>query len=387
MGLLLVMSCAQAVAQDTLRIATYNLLNYPGSDAAIRNPYFRTVVHTINPDVLIVQEMLSQTGVTGFLSNVMNAYQPGKYTSVPFDDGPDTDNSFYYNSSKVVYHGATYIGTALRRIAEYRFAPVGSVDTIRIYSLHLKANPEDSLVRLGEATILRDHLNSLPSGAKFIVGGDFNIYRSSEPAFLKLIGSDANDNGRCKDPLNSVGNWNNNFSFRFIHTQSPRVRGFGGGATGGMDDRFDMLLTSYSMDGVIHVPSYTSYGNDSNHFNDSINRLPNSAVPDSVANALHYAADHLPVFADFIFPQTAVIDMQLASKWNLLSLPVVPNDARKTSLFPTAISNAFYFGQFGYTVEDTLKNGTGYWVKFDTAQTVTIAGAVLESDTISVGSG
>ena len=29
--------------------------------------------------------------------------------------------------------------------------------------------------------------------------------------------------------------------------------------------------------------------------------MPNTAVPDSVANALHYAADHLPVYSDFVF--------------------------------------------------------------------------------------
>ena len=188
-----------------------------------------------------------------------------------------------------------------RNIAEYRFTTVSSQDTVRVYSLHLKAGQSDTQRRLDEATVLRNHLNSLPSGSRFIVAGDFNIYRSTEPAFQKLIGSEANNNGRCEDPLNSIGSWNNNFSFRFIHTQSTRTRSFGGGATGGLDDRFDMILTSSSMSGSILTSTYTSYGNDGNHFNDSINRMPNTAVPDSVANALHYAADHLPVYSDFIF--------------------------------------------------------------------------------------
>ena len=42
------------------------------------------------------------------------------------------------------------------------------------------------------------------------------------------------------------------------------------------------------------------------HYNDSINRLPNLAVPDSVANALHYASDHLPVSGRFVFGDSPV---------------------------------------------------------------------------------
>ena len=288
-------------AQDTLKIATYNLLNYPGSDASTRNPYFRAVLNSMKPDVLVVQEMTSQTGVDTFRDGVLNASQPGLFSSVPFNNGPDTDNSFFYKSSKVIFLGVTYIPTALRDIAEYRFKPINSLDTVRIFSVHLKANQTDTLARLDEATILRNYLNALPPGSNFIVVGDFNTYYSSEPALVKLLESEANNNGRCKDPLNSVGNWHSNIAFKSIHTQSPRVRAFGGGSTGGMDDRFDLMLVSYPMDQHIIPSSYTAYGNDGNHFNDSINRLPNAAVPDSVANGLHYASDHLTVFARYVF--------------------------------------------------------------------------------------
>jgi hypothetical protein len=47
--------------------------------------------------------------------------------------------------------------------------------------------------------------------------------------------------------------------------------------------------------------SYSEYGNDGNHFNDSINKPPNAIVSQQVANALHYASDHLPVYASFSF--------------------------------------------------------------------------------------
>ncbi|RCK73970.1 MAG: peptidase S8 and S53, subtilisin, kexin, sedolisin [Ignavibacteriae bacterium] len=299
---------------DTLTIATYNLLNYPGTDATIRNPYFRAVVHSMKPDVLFVQEMTSQTGVNTFLNDVMNKYQPGLYSSVPFNDGPDTDNSFFYRSDKVTFLGAYYINTALRRIAEYTFRHNLSGEIIRVYSVHLKASQGYEQDRLAEATILRNYLNNLSAGTNFIVGGDFNIYTSSEPAFQKLIGSESDNDGRCFDPINAVGDWSNNYAFRFIHTQSPRVRAFGGGSTGGMDDRFDMQLISESMLDNIIVSSYKAYGNDGNHFNDSINRLPNYAVPDSVANGLHYASDHIPVVAKYVF--TSMFAFNLVSPAN-----------------------------------------------------------------------
>ncbi|MDI6803782.1 MAG: fibronectin type III domain-containing protein [Bacteroidota bacterium] len=295
---------------DTLTIATYNILNYPGTDAATRNPFFRRVIHTMKPDVLVVQEMLSQTGVTTFLNEVMNKYQVGLYSTVPFNDGPDTDNSFYYKSDKITYIGAQYINTALRRIAEYTFQHNNSGEVIKIYSLHLKASAttNDENKRLAEVTILRNHMNALPANTNFIVGGDFNIYKSTEPAYQKLIGSEADNDGRCYDPKTLTGTWNQS-GYAIHHTQSPRVRAFGGGSNGGMDDRFDMLLNSWSLTDNLISASYKAYGNDGNHYNDSINRLPNTAVPDSVAHGLHYAADHIPVVAKYVFQSLSAFNL------------------------------------------------------------------------------
>jgi endonuclease/exonuclease/phosphatase family metal-dependent hydrolase len=297
---------------DTVSVVSYNLLNYP-ADNSTRDPFMRRVVHTVKPDILVVQEMTSSSGVTTFLNNVLNYYQAGLYTTIAFHDGPDTDSHIYLKSGKATVISAAYIPTALRDIAEYVVRFTSSSDTIRFYSLHLKASTGYETDRLAEATILRNYLNNLPSGTKFMVMGDYNIYTSTEPAFQKLIGSEADNDGRCKDPINAVGDWNNNSTFKAIHTQSPRVRQFGGGSTGGMDDRFDIILTSYSsLDANTIVSSYKAYGNDGNHFNDSINRLPNTAVPDSVANGLHYGSDHLPVTCNFKF-EKSVSAFQLVS--------------------------------------------------------------------------
>ncbi len=267
----------------------------------------------LKPDILVVQEMTSSSGMTDFYTNVLNIVAPGLFDFVSFNDGPDTDNGLYFRTDKCEVVGYSYITTSLRDIAEYVVRPIYSSEQIRVYSFHLKASTgsANEQIRLSEATALRTHLNNFPPGTNFILLGDYNIYNSSEPAWQKFIGSEANDNGRAVDPLNLTGTWNNS-AYALYHTQSPRVRSFGGGSNGGMDDRFDIILTSSSLTDNLIASSYQAYGNDGNHFNDSINRLPNAAVPDSIANALHAASDHIPVTAKFVFSRSA-LPVQLAS--------------------------------------------------------------------------
>jgi hypothetical protein len=75
-----------------------------------------------------------------------------------------------------------------------------------------------------------------------------------------------------------------------------------------MDDRFDFILVSSSILGETDVNylenSYTPYGNDGDHLNQSINAGNNSAVPDEIADALYVASDHLPVYLDIVFSGT-----------------------------------------------------------------------------------
>ena len=112
-----------------------------------------------------------------------------------------------------------------------------------------------------------------------------------------LTGSTDNNNGRLFDPIDRIGNWHNNSSYSDVHTQSPRTSSFGGGANGGMDDRFDWLLVSESIlnetSQMYYIEnSYTAFGNDGNHFNDAINSGNNSAVSNEMADALHAASDN-----------------------------------------------------------------------------------------------
>jgi len=319
MTLSLLASSQQTIAQvrDTLRIVTHNALNFCGGTCAERIPAFRAFYPAIDADIVVTQEQVTQSGVNQFLNDILNDGQPETYAAAPWTDGNSTDNALFYKASTISFVSTQQIQTqpsgGIRDISEYVLKPRGmdASGEFRVYSLHLKAGDTsgDEAIRLIEATVLRNHLNGLPDGTDFLVMGDFNCYSSDEDPYQKLVGSEADNSGRCFDPISTPGDWNNDYTHRFVHTQSTRTTGLNppdGGATGGMDDRFDQILSSeafLSASGFECLTStYTAYGNDGNHFNDSINDPPNTAVPQESANGLHRASDHIPVYMDFLHP-------------------------------------------------------------------------------------
>jgi hypothetical protein len=109
-------------------------------------------------------------------------------------------------------------------------------------------------------------------------------------------------------------------------------------------------------------------------------------VPDSIADAVHYASDHLPLTARFVFSQGTITQQYAVNAgWNIVSLPLTVSDPRKTTVFPAAISPAFAFSQSsGYIIRDTLRYGEAYWLKFSASQNVSITGALRSTDSIQV---
>jgi endonuclease/exonuclease/phosphatase family metal-dependent hydrolase/uncharacterized Zn-binding protein involved in type VI secretion len=285
-----------------IRFVTYNALNFD-TDSGNRQDEMEVVFEELDADIIAIQEIVDADGAD-ILLDALNA-NGQQYARSPFMDGPDTDRLLFFRTSKVNLISSNYISTSLRPIGEY----VVSVDNtlVNIYNLHLKASQGQSNEnqRLTDATTLRSHLETLPSDREFIVAGDFNIYTNSEPAYQKVTQSESNNNGRSEDllPANQIGNWHSNSSFASVHTQSPRNTSFGGGAGGGLDDRFDMIFTNFGLNdglGLEYVAgSQFVPGNDGQHFNTSILNGTNNSASQAVLQALHDASDHLPVVADF----------------------------------------------------------------------------------------
>jgi endonuclease/exonuclease/phosphatase family metal-dependent hydrolase len=308
---------------------TYNLENYGGifysdyqtkmKDESARHESFRLVIGETDPDILIAQEIWGcYDGNTDFLDNVLN-FSENIYAEAFIDQKTDWNDDvshdigvYYKNqmfqplSQKTVDIAGGYLRDAL----EVKLKHNATGDTIFLYGVHLKAGNDDQEERQKEAKKLRDYLNRHKAHTAFIIAGDFNLYSSSEGAWARLTENQADNDGIVYDPIDRIGAWQKNYSFRDVHTQSTRY------SSGGLDDRFDFLLISAGIKAhhkIEYAPgTYTAFGNDGDHFDDSVNWQTNNVVSASIADALVNNSDHLPVFADFNFSVKTELKRELS---------------------------------------------------------------------------
>lgn len=214
---------------------------------------------------------------------------------------------------------------------------------------------------------LRKVTNALPAGSDFIVCGDFNIYGEYEQAYYKLTVDNVTDDGNFNDMLNIPGIWNQPLYSEY-HTQSTRFGSVGGGAPGGMNDRFDMILYSNGIEQPGRITyitnSFTNPGNDGLHYNQSINIMPNTAVPQAIADALYWTSDHLPVYADFEFAPTGMEEAEGGSgSWqlNVFPNPSCQNISLRYFLKKESDVQLILYNSMGKVVKEfRAKNTTGY---------------------------
>ncbi|MHA2098762.1 MAG: T9SS type A sorting domain-containing protein [Candidatus Kariarchaeaceae archaeon] len=311
-----VMMSAVNYAQETIRIMSYNILNYPnvpGNDSIMiadttgRNPYFRTIFSSIDPDIAVIQEIYRGVDATAFLNNVMNGY--GETFEMGFYGTSGDDNPIYFkedefdliSSSLVIFQGGGH------PTVEYILLHEDTQDTLIILNTHLThgSGTAEIAARKVEADAIRQKTSTYSAGAYFIALGDFNIYGGTEAAFDTLL--DQTHDGYFVDPLGLqiYSNWSTSGLTEY-NTHNTR-EGFGpylgGGGGFGLDERFDLLLNSKNVlepGGIMYkAGSYVTYGNDGLHNNKDVNEQPNNSVPVDVADALYMASDHLPICADY----------------------------------------------------------------------------------------
>ena len=292
------------LSQDTVSIVSYNLLRFNSSTD--RNLDFKNIMEKMEPDVLITQEMMGQESVDNFLNNILKNIN-GKYKAADFIDDEDTDidQGLFYNSNKFNFVSTSQIDGYPRPIYIFTLKHLETGEQFIIYNLHLKASKgsENELARSDQVKELKNYISETNSNF-YVVAGDFNIYSTTESAYKDLFSITESGKGNLHDLINVVGVYNDPSNAN-IHTQSTRTSQFGGGSHGGLDDRFDFILFSDSLmygDRIFVIDStYKSFGNDGMHYNSALNVGPNQEVSMSIANSLHDASDHLPVFVKIIF--------------------------------------------------------------------------------------
>ncbi len=304
---LLLLSAAitlQAQTQDTIRVCSYNVLNFGNETTATRKAAAQSVIRAIQPHLIVVQGIKGVEGIESVLEQIRYAVAPRAFAGSG-EDGRGTDNVIAYDTLIFLYPPVSIpILTPLRDISHWILVfREHRQDTLHVFGCDLKDGDTNDLARFEGAMLIRVRIDSLPPSHSFILCGDLNVNTSSEGAYLALTTINPDIPSNLVDPIPYYGIWHSNKAFANIHTQSTRITLADGGASGGLDDRFDFVMISPKLNEGYLPGSYTTFGNDGRHFKDSVNHLPNFAVPDSIAQALNLASDHLPVYLDMIVPK------------------------------------------------------------------------------------
>lgn len=328
---LLVVSVASG---QSLRVGIWNISNYSsGRVADIQTALFGSFQgRSMNPDVLLAQEIQSPTAATNFLNALNGAPGQSGQWAVVFGSLTGTndtsDTALFYRTSRVTTVGAPVLvapagGTSGQPRDTWRFdvSINGNVnnDVLALYNVHMKSgsSSDDVNRRQIEAQNIRNNANGLASNYLPVLGGDLNMQSSSQTPYQTLVNAGSNARGRFWDPISTPGSWNGNSQFRFVHTQDPS-------GTGGMDDRHDQILLGTAFfDGVgteyvgnrnlaystatWNDPnhSYRVWGNDGTSFNSTLtisgNTMVGSTIAQSLVNASTVNGGHLPVFLDIAY--------------------------------------------------------------------------------------
>jgi endonuclease/exonuclease/phosphatase family metal-dependent hydrolase len=315
-----------AQTPSNLRVVNYNIASSesPGTPRIGLNTILEAIgMETVGGiaraiDLLALQEVFSQSTTTAAVASLLNTiYGVGIYATGSLNGASSGGGTVgvVYNTQTLQLLGELGVGTVSasgqpRQSVRYHFRPIGGGTSTEfyVYNSHWKAvDDQDGRDRRQiEAQAIRANADALGDGKNIIYVGDFNVYTGSELAFQTMLGV---GNGQASDPVNRVGNWNNNASFVDVFTQAPAVSPPGTLVGGGLDDRFDFqLITGEFTDGNgidYRSGSYHTFGNNGSvPINSSINNSSSTALSGlanrtTVLNLLTTVSDHLPVVADY----------------------------------------------------------------------------------------
>jgi hypothetical protein len=319
-------SLAQSVLTDSLKVMTYNVLNYgfpstsncPSLITADKDEYLKTILRYEDPDILglVKMDATPASFTTDYIihhvldSVCLGCYGHSDYTNL---SGYTKENMLYFKTSKLGYVRTTTIYSADPNISDINMHTLFFKDPylslnedtvfINVILVHDKSGSNNASNRASEIGGAMNWLSShttLPGN--YIFMGDFNVQSSGEACFQSMVNC-SNMNVRFYDPPNQLGDWAGTPSaFSNYLTEDIRINDPGDcGAIGGISTRFiHILCTQPILQGtasVQYIPgSYKVTGQDGNHTSAALTDPPaNTSVPPQVVNALYYMSNHLPV--------------------------------------------------------------------------------------------
>ena len=336
--LLLINAINVKAQNDTLKVMTYNVLNYgdacQGPNSTMRN-YLKNIISYTQPDILGLVKMntlkrfpsdfngnLPVDFCDSMVQYVLNpagniSYNYCQYTNEA--RGSDM-NVLFYNKDKLVNIYTKVLTVNITDFDLYKFYYKDpnlstSHDTTYLYVVlfHTQSG-SDPTIRNTQLTstynAIKGRFSSLPN---MIVMGDFNLRNSSEVCYNQLVNS-TDTSFKFNDPPFSIdgtfsypSNWQGSSMFSACFTTSTRIdliHPNSCGTDGGAKDWYDHILFSpWMVNGknyMSYVPhSYKTIGNDGKRFgisaNDSTVNGKNNSAPTDIINSIFHLSNKYPV--------------------------------------------------------------------------------------------
>jgi len=346
---------------DTLKVMTYNVLNYgdacQGPNSLMRN-YLKKIISYTQPDILGLVKMNTIKRFSGdfngnlqpdfcdsMVQYVLNpagniSYNYCQYTNEA--RGGDM-NVLFYNKNKLVNIYSVVLTINVTDFDLYKFYYKdpnlsNTHDTTFLYVVlfHTQSG-SDPTIRNAQLTstynAIKSRFNYLPN---MIMMGDFNLRNSSEVCYNQLV--NAIDTAfKFYDPpfstdsvLSYPANWSQNNVYNPFYTTSTRfdlIHPNSCGTDGGAKDWYDHIIFSpWILNGsnyVSYIPhTYMTVGNDGKRsgisVNDSVTRGKNISAPDDVINSIFNLSNKYPVMISLLVKSnTAGISLPDPEKLNL----------------------------------------------------------------------
>jgi endonuclease/exonuclease/phosphatase family metal-dependent hydrolase len=332
----------RAVPSATIRVVTYNMeadINgattpLPGFYQVLEGIGEEKVQGNFQPlDILALQETTSNTTTVAPIVTNLNSFYGSlaSYAQSPYQGTQSGSNSsgngpnaLVYNTKTLTLLASVGVGTPggssngeYRQVVRYEFQPVGDTGTtgvFYVYDAHSKSGTgsTNDTARNEEAQIIRNDEATLPSDARVLYVGDFNLGASTDPSYQTLTAPTSPSGvaqGAGYDPLNEPGSWATNPAFQAIMTESSTdlryrddmqlvTQNLVNAASGGLGYVAGSYHT-FGVNGTTPEGGSVNSGSNTSLNSDLVQDGPTFISASSLYGYLTTASDHLPVVADY----------------------------------------------------------------------------------------
>ncbi|MEM9722946.1 MAG: hypothetical protein AAGA10_27005 [Bacteroidota bacterium] len=342
---------------ESIKVMHYNLLRFGNNCDPVsinqKASWLETILNFYQPDIFTVNELLPEAAFEALIEDACQSYNPAMQTAgFTNEAGSDIVNDLFFNSEIFGWVDVEVLPGAFRDISVYKLFVRDGIearsDTIFLYCIvaHLKAggSSEDASLRLEEVQKIRSWMENREGRGNILLLGDLNVDNAREEAWRLLVDPSETESPNFfgfYDPIDLVEDWNGP-DFASFHTQSTRTSLPDCGVDGGLDDRFDFILTSLAiMEGsqkiMYEADSYRALGNGGGAFNQSLD-CTGSEVPEILCNTLRQMSDHLPVVASFVIAPSLVSNKRAFSS---LGYSIVSPFGEELQVHQTILSTNF----------------------------------------------